>query len=83
MSLSSPQIKALLSLVANATEDDVCCDDCSDHVAQFAETELAGLSPCDSMKKIRNHMQNCPCCNDEFNALIAALREVGETDCNA
>ena len=50
------------------------CDGCFAHVAQFAEAELQGATLDESMQKVQNHMRNCPCCKDEFNALIEALQ---------
>ena len=76
MALSKDQISKLLSLVANSTPDDISCDGCLEHVAQFVETELAGAEMCDTMKLIQNHMQNCPCCMDEYNALMEAMAAI-------
>ena len=78
MPLSKDQISTLLSLVADATEDDISCDGCFEHVAQFVETELAGAEMSDSMLLIKNHMQNCPCCTDEYNALMEAMAALQE-----
>lgn len=76
MPLSKEQIDTLLTLVATATDDEMSCDGCLPHVAQFAEAQLEGATLCESMTKVKNHMQNCPCCNDEFNALMEALKNV-------
>jgi len=73
MPLSKEQISTLLNLVATTTEDKIACDGCLKEVAQFAETELLGRSMSESMLKIKNHMQNCPCCEDEYNALLDAV----------
>ncbi len=73
MPLSKDQISTLLALVANSSEDEMSCDGCFEHVAQFVETELTGAALCESMLMIKNHMQNCPCCNDEYNALMEAM----------
>jgi len=73
MPLSKDQISTLLSLVAGSTEDEISCDGCFEHVAQFVESELAGAELSDSMLLIQNHMKNCPCCADEYNALKEAM----------
>lgn len=73
MPLSKNQISTLLSLVASATEDETSCDGCFEHVAQFVESELAKAELCESMLIVKNHMQNCPCCKDEYNALMEAM----------
>jgi predicted anti-sigma-YlaC factor YlaD len=76
MPLSKQQIDTLLTLVVNSTPDSMSCDGCLVNVAQFVEAELMGASLCDSMQKVQNHLQNCPCCNDEYQALLAALESV-------
>ena len=76
MPLSKEQIQILLTLVAGSTPDEMSCDGCMDNIAQFAEAELTGLSLCDSMKKVQNHLRNCPCCTDEYNAMLTALNSL-------
>lgn len=78
MPLSKDQISTLLALVADSTEDDMSCDGCLEHVAQFVETELAGVEMCETMLLIQNHMNNCPCCKDEYNALKQAMLSLEE-----
>ena len=73
MPLSKDQVSMLLSLVAGSSEDEMSCDGCFEHVAQFVESELVGTELCDSMLLIQNHMKNCPCCMDEYNALKEAM----------
>ncbi len=76
MPLSKQQIDTLLTLVVNSSADAMECDGCLVNVAQFAEAELMGASLCESMKKVQTHLRNCPCCNDEYEALLAALEFV-------
>lgn len=78
MTLSLEQIKSLLSIVAGTSDDSLNCDDCFSKVAQFVEVELSGLGLCESMKLVQTHLANCPCCKDEFEALLAAMSEVGD-----
>ena len=75
MTLNQDQIRFLVQAVSKTTPDSMDCDGCQTKVAQFAETELAGKTRCQSMDAVRNHMQNCPCCQDEYNALLEALKE--------
>ena len=76
MPLSKQQIDTLLTMVVNSTADTIHCDGCLVDVAQFAETELMGASLCESMDKVENHLKNCPCCNDEYQALLEALNSI-------
>lgn len=76
MPLSKQQIDTLLTLVVNSTDDFMSCDGCLVNVAQFAESELMGASLCESMTKVQTHLKNCPCCNDEYQALLEALKSI-------
>ena len=76
MSLSKQQIDTLITLVINTTPDSISCDGCLVDVAQFAEAELMGASLCDSMLKVQNHLKNCPCCDDEYQSLLEALKSL-------
>lgn len=76
MELTPEQIDTLLKLVANTQPDDLDCDGCLDHIAEFADTELAGHSLCEAMYKVRIHLENCHCCQSEYQQLLEALREL-------
>lgn len=77
MSLSKEQVKKLLSVIAQTSDDSLDCDSCFRYVSQFVEGKLAGLTPCESMQLVESHLANCPCCKDEFEALLTALAEAG------
>lgn len=79
MSLSKEQINGMLGLVAGTTDDSLDCDGCYGHVAEFIEVKLSGLDLDESMKLVETHLENCPCCKDEFEALLAAMNAVGFT----
>ena len=78
MPLSKPQIDSLLSLVINSTPDELSCDGCLVDVAEFAESELMGASLGESLLKVQVHLKNCPCCNDEYQSLLEALKSISE-----
>jgi len=78
MPLSKQQIDTLISLVINTTPDSISCDGCLGDVAQFAESELLGRSLCESMMKVKEHLKNCPCCNDEYQSLLEAIRSLND-----
>ncbi|MEM9643661.1 MAG: hypothetical protein AAF989_01600 [Planctomycetota bacterium] len=78
MSLSKDQIASLLGLVASAKEGCIDCDACFDHLAEFAEIELAGRDVPEALKAVDLHLKQCPCCKDEFEALMTGLRAMDE-----
>lgn len=78
MPLSKEQVSSLLGLVASTKPDAIDCDGCFDHMAEFAELELAGRKVPEALQAIERHLEQCPCCKDEFDALIAGLQELQE-----
>ena len=75
MVLTSKQISHLLNAVATVTDDPIDCDGCFARLSEFAESELAGQSIPAALSAVETHLKNCPCCQDEYQTLLAALRE--------
>ena len=74
MPLSKEQVSALLGMVASTKSDDIDCDGCFSHLAEFAELKLTGRSLPDALSAIERHLDQCSCCKDEFEALMDGLR---------
>ena len=75
MKLSSERMDALLRMLALTKDEEASCDDCLEHMAEFAETMLAGKSIPDGLKSIDEHLELCGECREEFEALKVALGE--------
>ena len=73
MSLSEQQVRTLVQLAVTTTPDDMNCDGCFGRVAEFAEIHLANQPLSESLRRVEDHLKNCPCCKDEFEALKLAL----------
>lgn len=78
MSLSDQQIEKLLKLVVSSQPDDLDCDGCFERIAEFAEQELAAKKIPEAMQVVQRHLNQCPCCQDELNALMEGLRALEE-----
>jgi hypothetical protein len=78
MSLSEQQVRTLVQLAVTTTPDGMDCDGCFGRVAEFAEIHLANQPLPESLRRVEDHLQNCPCCKDEFEALKLALVSVVE-----
>lgn len=75
MKLSNERMDALLNMLALTKDKEASCDDCLQHMAEFAETTLAGKSLPDGLKSIDEHLELCGECREEFEALKVALVE--------
>ena len=74
--LSKEQIQTLCGLIVTTETDQMTCDDCFGRIGEFAEHALEGRELSEGMKVIQMHLEQCPCCRGEYEALIDALQEV-------
>jgi hypothetical protein len=80
MPLTRKQISILMQLVAETSPDKLDCTDCLDHLAEFAETHLADRPLSDALSEVQTHMQNCPCCEHEFQSFLEALKGMSDSE---
>ena len=76
MSLSKQQIQMLVGLIATTQSDDMSCDECFGRIGEFAERALEGRELDEGMQVIQRHLEQCPCCQGEYEALLDALSEI-------
>lgn len=75
MNLTREQLDSLLGMLARTRPDELTCDDCAMIIAQFAEANLAGKTIPEVQQAIEYHLEMCGECREEFEALLAALKE--------
>ena len=73
MKLNDQQIRDLINMIAQTRDQEASCGGCAQKLAAFAEVQLAGKTPDESMQAIEQHLQVCGECREEFEALQAAL----------
>jgi hypothetical protein len=56
---------------------ELTCDEWLDHVGLYAEHALAGTPAPASLDLVREHLELCPECDEEFRAILEALRDEG------
>lgn len=73
MKLNTEVIKKLIGMLASTHEGEIGCDECFDELHKFAEMELSGKSPEQAMPLVKEHLEKCGECRDEYQALLKAL----------
>ena len=73
MPLDKQQVKVLVSAVADTREDEINCDECLAGMAEFAERQLVGAEIREALKQIQAHIDFCPECAEEYEALLEAV----------
>lgn len=52
---------------------EIGCDDCLMQVASYCETELAGKEFPEALRLVREHLEICTECHEEYQALLSAM----------
>ncbi len=63
-------VRAMLSL----HNDDIGCQDCFDQVDHFADMVASGQDAASIFPLVQRHLELCPPCREEFQALLSALK---------
>lgn len=81
MKIQGEKIGKLFELIARVHETDCLgCDACNELMDQLAQSDLEGRELCETLQTVRLHIENCKCCQDEYDALLAALTAIRD-DC--
>jgi hypothetical protein len=73
MVLTPTDLRLLVHATLITREEEIGCDTCLDHVAEYAEAHLAGLPTPEALRLVEQHLAICSECREEFEALAAAL----------
>ncbi|MBY0456206.1 MAG: hypothetical protein K2V38_02595 [Gemmataceae bacterium] len=72
--LTADQLRDLAGVLLKTRPHELTCDEWLDHVAGYADAILAGRLPPDGAEMVAHHLDLCPECREEYDALLAALR---------
>ena len=64
-----------LERLLGPTADEVSCDECFDRLDEFVELELAERDADAAAPGLRAHLEGCPACREEHDALLALVAE--------
>ena len=73
MKITEDQIRALIGFVSKTADDEISCQECEDHIAQFAESQLSGKATPEALAAIEEHLKICPECTEELQFIRRAL----------
>jgi len=78
-SYSPEMMSGLLQMLANTENEEVACDDVFKVLAEFAEMHQNGENVAEMMPLVKKHLDMCPDCREEFEALMLALEAEHQT----
>lgn len=69
-----------LQNIAKTQDREISCSECFDGVSHFVEVELAGEDAAVKMPQLKQHLDQCAACREEYEALrdLARLENEGE-----
>ena len=76
-------IDALLKIVECicCTEDEeIGCVDCYDDMDNFVQMHLDGKSPEEALPLVKHHLDICPACQEEYQALLQAMESIDKDE---
>lgn len=80
MMLKFATLKRLIGSVLATEDKEITCDECFQHVDRFAELTLAGEDAGKVLPLVKAHLDRCPDCRAEFEALLDALHALEDGD---
>ncbi|HEY9525434.1 MAG TPA: hypothetical protein VIR02_00050 [Anaerolineales bacterium] len=69
-----------LKNIHETRDEEISCSECFDLVSRFVELEVAGQDAAARMPELKQHLDQCRACRDEYESLrdLRLLEEKGE-----
>ena len=80
MRLDRETLKQIIEEVITTRPDEISCGLCFEHLDHFAEMTLVGMNAAEAMPLVQDHLEHCPECREEFDALLKAIRDSEQPD---
>jgi len=74
--LEVPQLKRLLRDVLVTRPYEIDCNHCLKELDRFVEITLSGRCAADALPLVEQHLQQCHCCMEEYEALLLVLKDL-------
>ena len=78
--MKSNRFERWLQNIYNTQEEEISCSECFDSVSHFVELELSGKNPVAKMPQVKQHLDQCAACREEYETLrdLARLEDEDE-----
>ena len=68
----------MMQSIQSTREEELTCGHCYDELDRFIEMELSGKNPAEAMPLVREHLDRCAACKEEYEVLLEALKAMIE-----
>jgi predicted anti-sigma-YlaC factor YlaD len=79
MALTSKQVDRLLTMIRQTSDVELTCPECLDELDRFAQAQLDGAPLGVVLKLVREHLDACPFCSEEFKLVLETLAAMEES----
>ena len=76
--MNRDQLARLLTLIARTEDDEISCSVCFELLPPYVDLEVAGEAPDRHAARLRQHLEQCGVCREEYETLRDLVRR--ETD---
>ena len=73
--IDKDKFQQMLKVIEQTRPDELSCDEIANLLCQFSEVVQAGGNAASLMPLIEHHLQICPDCREEFEALMRVLNQ--------
>lgn len=74
MKLSSEIIHNLMNSIKSTRDQELTCGHCYDELDHFIEIKLAGKDPAEAMPLVKEHLDRCKDCREEYEVLLEVIK---------
>ena len=72
--LTREQVATIIKMLNLTTDREFDCDECLQHVSEYAESNLAGWPQDEAIARVEQHLALCYECREEFELLMKILK---------
>lgn len=79
MPLDEQKVESLLQMIQNTHDIELSCPECAAQLDCYAQKILDEESIDGVLQLVREHLDACSGCNDEFHLILETIRALGES----
>ena len=72
--MTREQVGSLVKMLGLTRDREFNCSECLQHVSEFAECQLANKPVAEVLASVEQHLELCPECREEYEALMKILK---------
>ena len=67
--MKSDRFERWLQNISHTQDEEISCSECFDQVSHYVELELSGIDPVAKLPQLKQHLDQCAACREEYETL--------------